>query len=66
MDRLVVEVRGGVVVGVYSSMAAQVTILDWDHIEDGDKSHGVVTEATLSLSDMPSDTYRLAKSAHLA
>lgn len=57
-DSVVVEVRGGVVVGVYSDAPnLSVRILDWDEIDNGDMSQVPVDGYLASnLTAMPPDT----------
>ena len=63
MCDLVVEVRGGVVVEVYSRTPEKhVAIIDWDDIKAGDASRGVITRQCVSYAVMPNETRHTAES----
>lgn len=54
MNDIVVEVSGGVVVGVYTDVPnARVVLVDWDNIEAGD-SAGAYPPG--QLSELPEET----------
>ena len=55
MNDIVVEVRGGLVVEIYSNLpAVRFVLVDWDKIHDGAESFCWGEAAPLSL--MPADT----------
>ena len=64
MIDLVVEVRGGVVVGVYTPGKKRVVIVDWDAINEG-RASPVISRTNLQ-SAMPSDTRGVIENSKLA
>jgi len=58
MNDIVVEVRGGVVVEVYTSVrGARVLIVDWDDLEGADQSEvAAAVHAHCEISQLPADT----------
>ena len=62
MVDIIVEVRGGVVVEVYSKDASQrVAIVDWDNIETIDQRERVVVESCASYESLPTETRRISQ-----
>jgi hypothetical protein len=66
MGEVVVEVRGGVVVEVYSTDArAHVFIVDWDDLTAGRSHTGIVAQRGTPYETMPLETKMvLARSAN--
>jgi hypothetical protein len=58
---IVVETRGGTVVGVYSNSSARVILVDWDEFHDDGRA-GVLYPVD-PMSKMPSDTSDLVRRA---
>jgi len=57
MSDVIIEVRGGNVVGVYGrSQKTRVTIVDWDNWEAGDIPTSVHTVYCLPASKVPEET----------
>jgi hypothetical protein len=55
MNDVVVEVRGGIVVEIYSDAPdLRLSLVDWDNIRDGD--HPFCWGNPAPMSDMPEDT----------
>jgi hypothetical protein len=52
---IVVVLRGGCVEAVYAPPVSTVVIVDWDNIEDDDKTHGCVIPRSWFV-DMPDAT----------
>lgn len=64
MSDLVIEVRGGVVVEVYSKTPERhVTIIDWDDIETKDTSRWVVARQCVPYTVMPHETRHAVESS---
>jgi hypothetical protein len=64
MSDVVIEVRGGNIVGIYgNSQKIQVTIIDWDNREAGDIPNSVHTVYCLPESKMPEDTASILASS---
>ena len=57
MSDVIVEVRGGVVVEVYSkSRRTRVVVIDWDNIEEGGVSAGTELRQCATCEMMPRET----------
>ena len=64
MSDVVIEVRGGNVVGVFGrSQKTRVTIVDWDNWEAGDIPTSVCTVYCLPASKVPEETTRIIASS---
>lgn len=64
MPEVIIEVRGGNVVGVYGhSQKARVTFVDWDNREAGDVPTSVYTVHCLPVSNMPKETINIITSS---
>lgn len=64
MSDVIIEVRGGNVVGVYGrSQKTRVTIVDWDNWEAGDIPTSVYTVDCLPASKAPEETTSLIASS---
>ena len=49
--KLVIECSGGVVTAVYSNKDVEVTLVDWDDLNEGDKPHEIPVTSLLELPD---------------
>jgi hypothetical protein len=66
MSDVIIEVRGGNVVGVYShSRTLQVTIVDWDNWEATNTSDAVYIEHSLLTSKLPKETVGVIASSKI-
>lgn len=64
MSDVIIEIRGGNVVGVYGqSQKTRVTIVDWDNWEAGEIPTSVNTVYCLSESKMPEETNNIIASS---
>ena len=60
MTDVVVEVRGGTVVEVYSKCPdTRVMVVDWDDLEAGDNRGLLGHQRCISLDRMPTETRRI-------
>jgi len=66
MSDVIIEVRGGNIVGVYGrSQETRVTIVDWDNQEAGDIPTSVYTVYCLPESNVPEETTRIIASSKI-
>ena len=56
---IVVETRGGTIVGIYSASSPRVVLVDWDEFQDEGRP-GIVYEVD-SIAEMPPDTAELVR-----
>ena len=64
MSDVIIEVRGGNVVGIYGhSQKTRVTIVDWDNWEVGDIHASVYTVNCLPASKVPEETTSIVASS---
>jgi hypothetical protein len=57
MNKIVIEIRGGLVEEVYTDCNAEIVIVDWDNIEQGD---GAAQIPGLGLKRMSEETAKEA------
>ena len=56
---VVIEIRGGCLVGIYSTNRDErFTLIDWDDVKDEDKSEKGRAFPLIPLDSMPDDTRR--------
>jgi len=56
--KIVIECSGGVVTSVYSNSDVEITLLDWDEVEEGGEAEHI---PAVSLDNLPSETKALLK-----
>ena len=49
--KLVIECSGGVVTAVYSNKDVEVTLVDWDDLNEGDKPYEIPVSSLQALPD---------------
>ena len=63
MTNVVVEVRGGTVVGVYPKHPeTHVTVVNWDDLEAGDNRKVGDIQRCISFNQMPTETWHACQS----